>query len=122
MSNFKAVSFKKLISVCGLDCTKCKIYLAQYNPGLANKLVTTFTNFWDNVKPEDFHCSSCKGELSNCWTKECWIRDCCINDKALEFCYQCVDFPCIGLEKWANQNKRYKSGLNNLRKMKKKRK
>ena len=122
MGNLKTVSFKKIISVCGLDCTKCKVYLAQYNLGLANKLVKTFDNIWDNVKAEDFHCNTCRGEITDCWTKECWIRDCCINDKSLEFCYQCQIFPCKGLEKWADQHKRYKMALNNLKKMKIKKK
>ncbi len=87
MSKIKTVSFKKIISVCGLDCTQCKIYLASYNPGPVNKLVRTFNIMWDNVKLGDFHCSTCRGEIADCWTKECWIRNCCVNDKKLEFCY-----------------------------------
>ncbi|MFW9999992.1 MAG: DUF3795 domain-containing protein [Candidatus Hodarchaeota archaeon] len=114
------LSFKKLIAVCGLDCAQCKIYLAPFNPKITQQLIRTFNNIWDNVKPEDFHCSTCRGEISDCWTKECWIRNCCINNKKLEFCYQCQDFPCEGLKERANKSKRYKAALNNLKKMKKK--
>ena len=120
MKDVKTFRIQKIISVCGLDCSNCQIYQAPINPRIASKLVRIFDKMWDNVKPEDFHCSTCRGELSEYWTKECWIRDCCINDKKLEYCYQCQEFPCTGLEDRANKNKRYKIALNNLKKMKKK--
>ena len=122
MNEVKPFHIKKLISVCGLDCSMCKIYQAPYNPGVADKLVRMFNNMWNNVKPEDFHCSTCRGEISECWTKECWIRYCCINDKKLEYCYQCQDFPCKRLEERAKKNKRYIVALNNLKRMKRKEK
>jgi hypothetical protein len=120
MNKGKIIQAKLVISVCGLDCTQCKIYQAPNNPKIADRLVKIFDKMWDNVKPEDFHCSTCKGPLLECWTKECWIRYCCINDRKLEYCYQCQDFPCKGLEKRAKKNKRYLIALNNLKKMKKK--
>ena len=120
MKIVKTFQIKKVISVCGLDCAQCQIYLAPYNPGLSNKLVKMFDNMWDNVKPEDFHCSTCRGEISECWTKECWIRDCCVNTKKLDFCYQCQEFPCKGLEERSGKSKRYMRALNDFKKMKKK--
>ncbi|MFW9828464.1 MAG: DUF3795 domain-containing protein [Candidatus Thorarchaeota archaeon] len=122
MNKGKTVQIKKEISVCGLNCMDCQIYQAPYNKVLANKLVKMFHNMWDNVKPEDFHCSTCRGKLSECWTKECWIRDCCVNDKKLNFCYQCKDFPCKGLEERATKSKRYLRALNDFKKIKSKKK
>jgi hypothetical protein len=122
MHDGKTFQLKKIFSVCGLECTQCRIYLAPYNPTIADRLVRTFENMWDNVKPEDFHCSTCRGEISECWTKECWIRYCCIEEKKLDYCYQCKDFPCKGLEDRAKKNKRYIVALNNLKRMKRKEK
>lgn len=122
MNEGKTFQIKKIISACGLDCAQCKIYLAPDNPGIADRLVRMFDNMWDKVKPEDFHCSTCRGAISECWTKECWIRYCCINDKKLEYCYQCQEFPCKRLEEQAKKNKRYIVALNNLKRMKRKEK
>jgi hypothetical protein len=118
MKDKKSFQFKNIMGVCGIDCSRCQIYLAPKKPKLALKLAKAFDKMWDNVKPEDFHCSTCRGELSECWTKECWIRSCCVDDKNLDFCYQCQDFPCKGLEEWANKNKRYMRALITLKNMK----
>jgi hypothetical protein len=120
MHEGKTFQLKKVFSVCGLECTQCKIYLAPYNPSIADRLVKMFENMWDNVKSEDFHCSTCRGEISDCWTKECWIRYCCVNEKKLDFCYQCQEFPCKRLEDHAKKNKRHLVALNNLKRMKRK--
>ena len=122
MNKAKTIQIKKVISVCGLDCAQCKMYLAPYNPGLANKLVKMFDKMWDNVKIEDFRCSTCRGEISTCWTKECWIRDCCVNDKKLDYCYQCQKFPCKGLEERATKSKRYLRALKDFKKIRSKKK
>ena len=122
MKDKKSFQFKNIMGVCGIDCSRCQIYLAPKKPKLALKLAKAFDKMWDNVKPEDFHCSTCRGEFSECWTNECWIRSCCVDDKNLDFCYQCQDFPCKGLEEWANKNKRYMRALITLKNMKDKKK
>ena len=111
-----------MISLCGLDCSKCKIYLAPNNSKIAQRLVRIFDKMWEDVSPEDFHCSTCRGEISECWTSECWIRDCCVKDKKLDYCYQCQDFPCNGLNERANTSKRYSKALKMLKKIKKQKK
>ncbi|MFX1329434.1 MAG: DUF3795 domain-containing protein [Promethearchaeota archaeon] len=110
---------KNIIAPCGLDCGKCMIYLAPYNQRVNHNLVRIFKGMWENVSSKDFHCSTCRGEISECWTTECWIRDCCIKDKNLDFCYQCQDFPCNGLNERASTSKRYSKALKMLKKMKK---
>ena len=39
MKEVKTFKMKRLISPCGLDYSKCIIYLAPYHWGVANKLV-----------------------------------------------------------------------------------
>lgn len=108
----------RLIAYCGIDCGRCNIYLAPNNPKIAKDLIRTFEGAWDNVKPEDFSCSTCRGPIDECWSSECWIRDCCSKTKKLNYCYECDEFPCANLEKWALKSKGYKKALNRLRKMK----
>lgn len=106
------------ISVCGLDCGNCDIYNASNNPEIAHQLVKQFQGAWEDVKAEDFHCNGCRSNKTQCWTPDCWIRECCVNNKNLEYCYECQEFPCIKLKKWANKSERYGTALNQLKKMK----
>ena len=108
----------KLIAICGLNCGECDIYLAPSNPVIAKKLVKRFDGMWEDVKVTNFHCSTCKGDRSECWTSECWIRDCCLENKKLEYCFECKEFPCIKLIKWSKQSENYAKALQNLKDMK----
>ncbi len=106
------------IAVCGLNCGNCDIYNASNNPEIAHQLVKQFQGAWEDVKAEDFHCNGCRSNKTQCWTPDCWIRECCVNNKNLEYCYECQEFPCIKLKKWANKSERYGNALNQLKKMK----
>ena len=107
-----------LIAYCGLNCAECNIYLATSDSEIANKLVEAFQGKWENVKVDDFHCGTCRNVIKDCWTEECWIRD-CSHKKKVEYCYECVEFPCSKLKDWSGTNRRYKDALNNLKAMKK---
>ncbi|MFX1353348.1 MAG: DUF3795 domain-containing protein [Promethearchaeota archaeon] len=108
----------KFIAYCGIYCGKCQIYLAPTNPKIARELAKSFEGAWENVKPEDFNCSTCRGPIDECWSTECWIRDCCSKTKNLNYCFECVEFPCANLEKWSLKGKGYKKALMRLQKMK----
>ena len=109
----------KLIAVCGLNCGECEIYLAPNNHEIAKRLVKRFDGMWEDVKVTDFHCNTCRGDLTKCWTEECWIRNCCVINKKLEFCYECKEFPYIKLIEWSKQSENYAKALQNLKNMKK---
>jgi len=64
--------------------------------------------------------STDKGDRARHWSADCWILQCCIDKKGLEFCNQCHDFPCSGLEEWAKGDKRYEKALRRLKAMDKK--
>jgi len=110
---------EKIIAVCGLVCSDCKILNAPHNPEIAKELETYFEGQWENVKMEDFHCNGCRN-AEDCWSDDCWIRDCCVLDKKLNYCYECQEFPCDKLKKRGKKNEGYKAALNNLKEMKKK--
>lgn len=120
LKNNQKINEKKQqkIAVCGLDCGNCDIYNASNNPEIAHQLVKQFQGAWEDVKAEDFHCNGCRSNKTQCWTPDCWIRECCVNNKNLEYCYECQEFPCIKLKKWANKSERYGNALNQLKKMK----
>ena len=110
-----------LISVCGLNCWECEIYLASNNHEIAERLVKRFDGIWDDVKTSDFQCSTCRGDRSECWTEECWIRECCIENKKLDFCFECKEFPCNKLIEWSKKSEKYANALQTLKNMKKNR-
>lgn len=108
----------KLIAYCGINCGRCDIYLAPSNPKISRELARAFEGAWQDVKPEDFSCKTCRSSINDCWTTECWIRYCCSKEKNLNYCYECTEFPCSNLEKWALKSKRYKKALIRLQNMK----
>jgi hypothetical protein len=110
---------EKIIAVCGLICSDCKIYNAQKNPEIAKELVEYFKGKWENVITEDFHCNGCI-DKGDCWSEECWIRDCCVDKYKLDYCYECEEFPCKKLKERAGEDEGYENALNNLKEMKKK--
>ncbi|UCC19660.1 MAG: DUF3795 domain-containing protein [Promethearchaeota archaeon] len=119
MKNQSAGISKQIIGVCGLICSNCKIYSAPNNPIIAGRLVEHFQGMWENVKAEDFHCGTCRGDLSENWSPDCWIRKCCISEKRLKYCSECSDFPCSKLKDWTKENKGYEEALERLKKMNK---
>jgi hypothetical protein len=109
----------QLTGACGLDCEQCDIRWASDDPELARTIADWLKQHWSpQVKSEDVHCSGCKGDRAKHWSADCWILQCCVDRKGLEFCYQCQDFPCSGLEEWAKGDKRYEKALSRLKKMK----
>lgn len=110
---------KEIIAVCGLNCEKCDIYETTNNPEIAKKIADWFKKEMDReVKIEDIHCLGCRGDRTKHWSPDCWILKCCVDKKGLEFCYECDDFPCNNLNKWAKGSKRYSQALERLKKMK----
>jgi len=112
------VTTKQIIGVCGLICSECRIYNAPNDPEIAKELVDHFNGMWENVKPEDFHCSGCRGNINETWSPDCWIRKCCIEKRSLDYCYECQEFPCHKLQGWSMEDKGYKEALERLKELK----
>ena len=109
----------QLIAVCGLNCKECDIFHAPNIPEIAQEIVDWLKKERDTeVKIEDIRCSGCKGDRTKHWSPDCWILKCCVDKKGLEFCNQCVDFPCEKLSQWAKGSKGYEEALNRLKEMK----
>jgi hypothetical protein len=73
---------------CGLYCGSCPSYLAT-KAGKATELGLD-------------ECQGCKsGVVAKSWCAACTLKA-CAREKGVEFCYECVDFPCQDLEDFKN--------------------
>jgi len=108
-------SDRSMIACCGLDCSTCGIRLSENDPERAERLTREFRKMgFTDLQPESFRCDGCRGNRSKHWAANCQILKCCLDDKGLEYCSQCEDFACAGLEEWADKNDRHHEGLNRL--------
>ena len=109
-----------LISVCGLNCAKCDMYQAGHgNEKLRDEIVEWFRKERNEiVKPEQIRCEGCRGSLETHWSPDCKMM-LCAKKKALQYCFQCEDFPCNILKKFGSDGmSHHKRTFDNLKKMK----
>ncbi len=107
-----------MIAACGLDCTLCDIRQARDDSSLAQEIIDWFDEELDvEIKSDDLHCDWCKGDRANHWSPDCWILKCCVDDKGLDFCCDCMDFPCQELSDWAEKNQKYTDAFERLKRM-----
>jgi len=84
------------------------------------------------LKPEEgkaeiiergMYCKGCKGDRSVHWninddgSVSCGILECCVDQRGLQFCSECVDFPCGRLIEWSKENEKYGEALTRLKAM-----
>jgi hypothetical protein len=92
----------EMIAPCGLDCAHCEIYRAAHNPETAERLAEAWrANGYPEAKAAWFRCQGCHGERGVCWSADCRLHACAVTERGLDYCSQCVDFPCGKLEIWA---------------------
>lgn len=77
-----------MFAPCGMNCLVCYKHCYHKKP-CAGCLQS------DNGKPE--HC------------RKCTIKD-CVEDKALKYCYECLDFPCTQI-KYLDKSYRTRYGV-----------
>ena len=117
---------KRMIAVCGLDCTNCDIRRVPTDAQAAQRIVGWFRSMgWlkenegvPEIIERSMYCTGCRGDRALHWSADCWILQCCVDDKGLAFCHECHDFPCERLSEWASQNDRYAEALSQLQCMK----
>jgi hypothetical protein len=113
---------KRLIAVCGLDCTDCPLRLAHTDAEAAQQILDWFRDQgWvsrgetvSGIMQRGPYCSGCHGDHSVHWSADCWILQCCVDGKGLSYCYECDLFPCQRLSDWADQSPRYSEALDRL--------
>ena len=75
---------------CGIHCGLCPLNLAIKDDKLRNKLSQIL-----NLAPDKAACTGCRSIDGYCpvIAEQCatWV---CVSSKGLEFCSECIDFPC----------------------------
>ena len=61
-------SDKWVISICGLNCVKCDIYVACHGDEKGKKRISDWFKKERNqiLKPEDVRCDGCRGSSGGC--------------------------------------------------------
>ena len=108
----------KMIAYCGLDCLKCKAYLATVSDDQALREETAkLWSEWNNtvILPEQIDCEGCRrdGRKTVFCESLCGIRHCAIKN-GVTTCGDCPDFESCGTLAMITSNN--PEALNNLRK------
>lgn len=81
---------------CGIFCGDCDIYIAYATDNLENrkKIALEYSKGrGKGISPDQVKCLGCKAPDSSCWESRCKIRA-CAEERGVEFCYQCLSYPC----------------------------
>ena len=83
---------KKLLTApCGLDCFNCP----TYEDNITEERKKWVSEYF-KIPIEETPCKGCREEKGNCKVssnKRCDTWD-CVQKKSVNFCYECIDFPC----------------------------
>ncbi len=93
---------EKIIGYCGVDCSKCKAYIAkkENNDEIRKKYAEEQSQLFDMpIPPESINCDGCLSDGEHLgYCSICKIKQCC-RGKNLENCAFCNDYICEQLEK-----------------------
>ena len=94
------------IAVCGLNCARCFIYHKrdENDPNVQREILETIKWFREKrnleLSKENLVCKGCLGPLDVHWSPDCEMMM-CAREKSLNHCFECEDFPCALVEKFA---------------------
>jgi len=82
----------RMVAPCGIDCGNCTLSLCRDDPATIERLVAR------GVPREKLPCEGCRSIGGDC---PVIVGKCetylCVRQKAVDFCYECADFPCSKL-------------------------
>jgi len=101
----------ELVSPCGLYCGGCPLYRARTDKGLAERIaqglgaerIAQGLGVSVDRVPVCLGCRAEEGCVAVVGEPVCATYNCAVNKKALDFCYQCEDFPCLKLAPCADR-------------------
>ena len=104
-----------MIAFCGIDCSKCKSYLATKSgkPEELEKVAEELAQIYNaEVKPEYVICDGCRVDKRHSYfcTNTCKMRKCCI-EKNYDSCFECEEYPCTELKSELNNNPEARENL-----------
>jgi hypothetical protein len=85
-----------IMSCCGLDCSKCRAYVATRKRDYASAADTA--RLWSSpeegdYKPEDIWCDGCHSQRLHAFCAKCPVRACAVG-RGLHNCAGCGDYLC----------------------------
>ena len=90
------------LATCGFDCSKCPAYIAT----VSHDLDTLRKVFRDssNKSFEELACLGClKNNTDSHMCNTCYMRQ-CVKKKNINYCYECLSFPCEYVSKNLSPN------------------
>ena len=104
-----------MIAYCGIDCLKCKSYIATQSgdPEELSKAAKELSRIYQaEVKPGYVICDGCRsnGRHSYFCANSCKMKKCCI-EKKYNSCIECDVYPCEELQFEQNNNTEAKENL-----------
>lgn len=92
-----------MIAYCGLDCSKCDIFVATENND-RDKIVSTLNQWKSEIgldyKESDLNgCKGCKSDMILSYCSNCDIEKCAIS-KEISTCSECPDYKCDRIKKF----------------------
>jgi hypothetical protein len=103
----------ELAAPCGLYCGNCEIYRAFRDDDF-DSLAEYARQM--NIPVDRVRCEGCRSEATMFWCPECRIRT-CTEEKEISFCFECVDFPCVGLIEFEDEAPHHSTCVGNLERM-----
>ncbi len=97
------MKMSETIAYCGICCSDCPVYLASQagNAGMKDKVMDTWSKQYNmQLSIGDINCSGCKAKSGRLFfhCERCKIRD-CARGKNINYCSDCISYPCSDLEK-----------------------
>lgn len=90
----KIIPDKNLVSVCGLFCKGCGVYISTQENNQENlqRLAARM-----NIPVEEMPCNGCRTEVRTAFCKNCHMIK-CAKEKGVDFCGECKDYPCAEIK------------------------
>ena len=94
----KDAEVMELAGPCGIFCGACECYQAANDPTLLEFLVSR------GIERERLPCPGCRPLKGNCPVlQETCVTYACAQANKVDFCYDCLDFPCAYLNPAADR-------------------
>jgi hypothetical protein len=93
------MDYDQMTSPCGLDCFNCPAYLANENQELRATISKMF-----GIPIQKASCNGCRNQSGRVldMIEPCHVYR-CIEKKGIQFCGDCIDFPCDYLHPYADK-------------------
>ena len=119
---------KDMIGCCGLNCSKCAVYIATQtdDDGKKEEIALEWAQkHGGHFTADQMNCDGCQAEgrapdwvpdmIFRLWMGyNCPLRKCC-RDRGIQTCADCGDYGCSQLQEFCKDNPEMRSNLERLR-------